>query len=206
MSWSAATWFSASIVDAATLIHSTPVSDGRPPTALALLSVLLLLTTACGGWRGHGDTYYAERKLSDKVGHEATYSFGLPPKEWKPATEKGAQVLWVHESMPALIHIRAQCEMHGDSSLESFTDHLRIDFREWKVLSQEPMILAERDALHSVILAEIDGGIATQLELIVFKKNGCLFDIQYIAAPEVFERGRPAYQQVVADFKFPIRG
>jgi len=172
---------------------------------LTLLGVLCL-STACGGWRGHGDTYYAKPTPRSKVGHEATFSFALPPKGWKPAKEKGAQVLWVHESMPALINLRAQCEMHGDSSLESFTDHLRIDFREWKILSQEPMMMVDRDAIHTVVLAEIDGGVQTQLELIVFKKNGCLFDLQYIAAPEVFERGRAAYQQVIADFTFPIRG
>ena len=179
--------------------------DRRHPLTLALFGVLGL-TTACSGWRGYGDTYYAKRTRGNKVGHEATFSFALPPKGWKPAKEKGAQVLWVHESMPALIHLRAQCEMHGDSSLESFTDHLRIDFREWKLLSQEPTTVAGRDAMHSIILASIDGGVETQMELIVVKKNGCLFDLQYIAAPEDFERGRAAYQQVVADFTFPIRG
>ena len=180
-----------------------PVRDRRH-LAPALVGVLGL--AACGGWRGHGDTYYARSAPGDKVGHEATFSFGLPPSDWKPAKEKGAQVLWVHESMPAVIHLDAQCEMHGDSSLESFTDHLRIDFREWKVLSQEAMMIAGRDAVHTVVLAEIDGGVETQMELIVFKKNGCLFDLQYIAAPSVFESGRAAYQQVVADFTFPLRG
>ena len=189
-----------------TLIHSTPVRDRRHLLAPALLGALCLLAS-CGGWRNYGDTYYARKPLrKSKVGHEATYSFGMPPKDWRPAKEKGAQVLWTHKSMPAVIHLDAQCEMHGDSSLESFTDHLRIDFREWQVLSKEHFTLADRDAVRTVVLAEIDGVVKTQMELVVFKKNGCLFDLQYIAAPDVFDRGRAAFQQVIADFKFPIRG
>lgn len=172
--------------------------------ASALLS-LLALGSACGGWRGHGDTYYRHWTRAGKVNHEATFKFGLPPREWRPAKEKGAQVLWVHKDTSAVIHLEAQCEMHGDSSLESFTDHLRIDFREWKILEQEATSLAGRDAVRSVVLASIDGGTETQMELFVMKKNGCLFDFQYIAPPADFERGRAAFRQVVAGFTFPVK-
>ncbi len=177
-----------------------------PGLRLACSLVLAVGLAGCGGWRGHGDTYYRHWTPRWKVNHEATFSFGLPPREWRPATQKGAQVLWVHESVPALIHLQSQCEMHGDSSLEAFTDHLRIDFRAWEVVSQQMETIAGRDAVHSVVMAEIDGGAATQLELVVLKKNGRLFDMQYIAPPSYFERGRPAFHQVVAGFQFPVGG
>ena len=160
----------------------------------------------CGGWVGHGDTYYRRWQPRWKVNHEATFRFGEPPREWRPAKQRGAQVLWLHESEPALIHLQSQCEMHGDSSLEAFTDHLRIDFRSWQVLSQEKETIAGRDALRSVVRAAIDGGVETQLELVVLKKNGCLFDLHYIAPPSYFDRGRPAFHQVVAGFRFPLEG
>ena len=71
-----------------TLIHSTPVRDRRHLLAPALLGALCLLAS-CGGWRNYGDTYYARKPLrKSKVGHEATYSFGMPPKDWRPAKEK----------------------------------------------------------------------------------------------------------------------
>lgn len=165
----------------------------------------MLLGSACGGWRGYGDTYYAHWTRSGKVNHEATFKFGTPPQGWRPVKQKGAQVVWVHNDTHAVIHLGAQCEMHGDSSLESFTDHLRIDFREWKLLSQEATTLAGRDAVQSVVLASIDGGTQTQMELLVMKKNGCLFDLQYIAPPSDFERGRAAFRQVVAGFTFPVK-
>ncbi|MBK8265898.1 MAG: hypothetical protein IPK80_31785 [Nannocystis sp.] len=179
-------------------------SESRGTTGVCGLFMVMALVAGCGGWVGHGDTYVRRWSPRWKVNQEATFRVGLPPDEWRPAKQKGAQVLWIHEAVPALIHVTAQCEMHGDSSLESFTDHLRIDFRAWEVVEQKSEVVAGRDALRSIVLAEIDGGVATKMELLVFKKNGCLFDMQYIAPPSHFERGRAAFQQVVAGFSFPV--
>lgn len=177
----------------------------RPSTSpQVLLGVALctVLAAGCSGWVGHGDTYYKGRKSR----HEATYRFGLPGPGWQPLSQKGAQVAWYHEGFGAAIVLDSQCDMHGDSSLEQFTDHLRIDFREWEVQSQEHVTLVQRDAVHTVVLASIDGVIKTQMEIYVVKKNGCLFDLEYIAPPRNFEAGRADFARVVGGFTYPIRG
>lgn len=177
---------------------------GSPSSrAIVLALAAALVGVACGGWRG--DTYY-RRWERGKVHHEATYRFGLPGDGWRPLKEKGVQVAWFHDGLDAAILLDSQCEKHGDSTLEAFTDHLRIDFREWEVKSQEKVTLAGRDGVHTVVQASIDGGATTMLELYVTKKNGCLFDLEYVAPPHSFERGRPAFAQVVAGFRFPLRG
>ena len=163
------------------------------------------MSSACGGWRGHGDTYY-RRWERGPVKHEATYSFGMPGDGWRPLDQKGTQVAWFNAELDAVIVLDSQCEEHGDSALEQFTDHLRIDFRTWEVKSQEVVKIAGRDGLHTVVVASIDGGVQTQLELYVTKKNGCLFDLEYIAPPGNFVAGQAAFARVVAGFKFPISG
>lgn len=175
-----------------------------PPRVLSGVLLITALVASCGGWRGHGDTYYQRHKGG--VHHDATYRFGLPGDGWRPLDQKGVQVAWYNDALDAAILLDSQCEAHGDSTLEQFTDHLRIDFREWQIVSQEPTQLAQRDAIHTVVLASIDGVVKTQMELYVTKKNGCLFDLEYMAPPRSFERGRPAFAQVVAGFAFPIRG
>lgn len=171
----------------------------RVPLGVALLTTL---AAGCGGWVGHGDTYYARR--ADP--HDATYGFGQPGAGWRPLEQKGVQVAWFDASNDAVIVLDSQCEQHGDSTLEQFTDHLRIDFREWEIVSQERITLVQRDAVHTVVVASIDGVIKTQMELYVVKKNGCLFDLEYIAPPRNFEQGRAAFAQVVGGFSFPARG
>ncbi len=165
---------------------------------LAGLLVCVASSACAGGWRGNGDTYF--KTDTD----ETTYRFGNPGSGWNPVKEKGSQVAWSHSSLPALIQLQAQCDRHGDSSLEQFTDHLHIDFREWKVESQKPETLAGRDALRTVVVASLDGGYEMKLELVVLKKNGCLFDLHLMAAPSAFEQARPAFAQVVAGFNFPV--
>jgi len=161
------------------------------------------VSSACGGWRGHGDTYYRRWEIG-KVKHEATYSFGMPGDGWQPLKQKDTQVVWFNTDLDAVILLDSQCESHGDSDLMQFTDHLRIDFRQWDVKSQEVVKMNSRDALNTVVVASIDGGPQKQLELYVTKKNGCLFDLEYVAPPASFERGRAAFARVVAGFKFPI--
>ncbi len=178
----------------------------RPPCSRALLGLALLaLSSACGGWRGHGNTYY-QRWERGPIKHEATYRFGMPGDGWRPLDQKGTQVAWWNEDLDAAILLDSQCEEHGDSTLEQFTDHLRIDFRQWEIKSQEAVPMVGRDGLHTIVLASIDGGQQTQLELYVTKKNGCLFDLEYVAPPASFERGRAAFARVVAGFEFPVRG
>ncbi|MCA9689441.1 MAG: hypothetical protein R3A51_00875 [Nannocystaceae bacterium] len=167
-------------------------------------AALLCLTPACsGGWVGHGDTYYA-RPGKKAVPGEATFRFGLPGGSWEPIKEKGVQVAWASRDFPAVINVSGQCERHGDSSLEQFTDHLRIDFREWKILSQTTEPLAGRDAVRTVVEGELDGVTATTLEFVVLKKDGCLFDFQLIAAPGHHASAKPDFDRVVAAFKYPL--
>jgi hypothetical protein len=179
------------------------VRPSSSPRVLLGVVLLALAAAGCGGWVGHGGTYYRHRGSG---GTEATYSFGSPGPAWRPLKEKGVQVAWYNDGLGAVIQIDSQCDRHGDSTLEQFTDHLRIDFREWEIVSQERLTMVERDAVHTVVLASIDGVKKTHMELYVVKKNGCLFDLHYIAPPHSFERGRGDFAQVVSGFTYPIRG
>lgn len=130
----------------------------------------------------------------------------MPGDGWRPLKQKNTQVAWFNADYDAAILLDSQCESHGDSSLEAFTDHLRIDFRHWDIKSQEVVTIAGREGLRTIVLASIDGVEQTQMELYVTKKNGCLFDLEYVAPPASFERGRAAFARVVAGFEFPIAG
>jgi hypothetical protein len=167
--------------------------------------VLLALPAGCaGGWRG--DTYYAHRFPAKVARKEATYAFGNPGPGWQPVRNlKDVQVAWTNGSLGGAIEIHAQCDDQGDSSLDQYTDHLRIDWTRWEVESQQEVRLLDRAALHTVVTAELDG-VPRRNELWVVKKNGCLFDLRYSASPARFDEGRPAFAQVVEGLRFPLRG
>lgn len=169
------------------------------PLALALA---LALPAGCSGWRG--STYFAHRVPSKLARKETTYRFGDPGPGWTPVRNlKDVQVAWTHRDLGGVIEIHAQCDDQGDSSLDQYTDHLRIDWDHWEVESQEQDRLIDRAALHTVVTAALDG-VVRRNELWVVKKNGCLFDLRYSASPARFEEGRAAFADVLRGFRFPI--
>lgn len=166
--------------------------------------VALTLVAGCAGWRG--DIYVAHRTPLERARKEATYQFGLPGSGWRPVRNlKDVQVAWVNPDIGGAIELHAQCDDQGDSSLDQFTDHLRIDWTSWKVLAQEETRLVDRAALRTEVIGELDG-VPRQNEFWVVKKNGCLFDLRYSATPAQFEQGRGDFADVVAGFRFPVQG
>lgn len=188
-----------------TLAHVTaPAPTAR--RGLVLCSLAACLTVGCAsGWDG-GRVHYRSWQPAWKGQHrDATFRVGSPGEGWRPHRESGVQVAWRRSGAPAVIQVRSQCDEHGDSDLASFTDHLRIDFGEWIIDFQKAMELEGREALRSRVQARLDG-VPVSLELIVMKKNGCLFDLQYIASPGRFDEGLEAFEAVVDGFAFPLRG
>lgn len=165
---------------------------------------LLLLGAGCRGWRG--DTYYAHRLPKKRADKEATYRFGEPGDGWRPLRNvENVQVAWFNDHLAAAIEIHAQCDDQGDSSLDQYTDHLRIDWTHWDVEAQTKETFLGRAALRTVVEARMDG-VPMMLELLVAKKNGCLFDLRYFSIPETFEAGRGAFSAVENGFVFPVKG
>ncbi len=176
----------------------------RASGARAGVVAISLALTGCAGWRDYGDTYYAPRG-AEKQGKQATYSFGLPGADWRPVRDVDEiQVAWVNTDLGGvgIIELYAQCDEQGDSSLVQYTDHLRIDWDDWKVVEQEKTTLLGRAALRTVVDASLDG-IPRRNELWVVKKNGCLFDLRYSAGAGDFSAGRADFNTVVQGFRFP---
>jgi hypothetical protein len=171
------------------------------PRAIAVLA-FALSATGCHGW--HGNTY-SRHLIGKRSREEATYRFGEPGDGWRPVRKVAdVQVAWIDDALGAVIQIHAQCDEQGDSSLDEYTDHLRIDWTDWKVVSQTSETVAGRAALRTVVEGDLDG-VKRRNEFLIVKKSGCLFDLQYSAPPERFAAGRAGFDRVVRGFRFPLR-
>lgn len=192
----------------------------RPRVGLALRIPIfaLLLFLGCGHWNGESEYHPRGRSKAGAV----SFGIGLPGKGWKPYPEKesGVQVAWLNDASSSVIQVRSQCAEHGDSSLEMFTAHIGADFGDWNVreldtgkkdrrgrpvtkLVQHSFRLEGRSALRSTVDAKLDG-VPITLEVVVLKKDGCLFDLTLISPPSHFELQLPAFERVVKGFRFPL--
>lgn len=172
---------------------------------LALVAICVLTSSSgCRGWQG--DRYLRHRAPASRARKEATYAFGLPGGGWQPIADRGdLQVAWLEPDLGAVIELHAQCADQGDSSLEQYTDHLRMDWTKWTVVSQVELKLERRAALRTVVDAELDG-VPRRNDFVVVKKDGCLFDLRYSAPPDGYAKGHAAFDRVVGGFRFPLVG
>lgn len=187
----------------------------------AMILALWLGGSSCGHWNGESE--YHPPVGRTKAG-AVSFGIGLPGKDWKPYPEKesGVQVAWLSQKSSSVIQVRSQCAEHGDSSLEMFTAHIGADFGNWQVREldtgekdrrgrpitepvQKNFRLAGRTAMRSTVDAELDG-VPISLEVVVLKKDGCLFDLTLISPPNAFDSEMPAFDRVVKGFRFPLRG
>lgn len=195
-------------------------SPGRTLAGLALAVAVAFPAGCAGGSEG----LYVERWQPGWKGgkREATFRYGQPGRGWEPLQDKQIQVAWRHSTDPAIIQIFSECGSHGDSDLEDFTDHQRIDYTEWAIVEEptgeldaegQPRMrakqyystIADREALRTTVQANLDGA-DVMIEYVVVKKNGCLFDLTYIAVPRAFEAHLGEFQTVIDGFRFPVRG
>ncbi|AFE07744.1 hypothetical protein COCOR_07794 [Corallococcus coralloides DSM 2259] len=79
-----------------------------------------------------------------------------------------------------IIATNATCRDHDDPSLQVLTKHLLMGFTERQDLGQRTFTLDDREALRSRYVAKLDG-VPVSLELVVVKKDNCVFDFSYIA-------------------------
>jgi hypothetical protein len=203
---------------------SAPVSGATGLlTAFALGSLSLLGVSGMGCHRGvRGEVFAAPYQPIWKGRNKVpSYRVGLPGAGWEPLAGEGLQAVWQHSTDPAIISVHGECEDHGDSDLEDFTDHQRIDYSKWEII-QEPTgeldaegrprmrarqyytTIADREALRTTVRANLDGA-DIMIEYVVLKKDGCLFDLTYVAVPDAFDQHTGEFEKVIEGFSFPLR-
>ena len=57
-----------------------------------------------------------------------------------------------------------------------------------------------REAMHSTVVAKLDG-VPKKFDVWVLKKDGCVYDLAYISAPQHYDAGAPAFARFVQGFR-----
>lgn len=129
--------------------------------------------------------------LDGNVYHGDGYSFQLPaaPRGWEPIDVSEAALAYRDEQSAGTILVNGRCDKDGDDvPLSSLTQHLFMRFTEREVAKEETVAFDGREALHTVITAKLDG-VPKSFSAWVMKKDGCVYDLVYVADPGRFAAG-----------------
>lgn len=163
----------------------------RTPKTISLLLLLL-------GWAGACASSSGTYRDGTFVRAGIRYHLDPPGTGWERVRFSGNDLAWT-DGGGRVIAVNSECEDHGDPPLKVLTDHLLIGFEQREVLSRNPVQLAGRAALHTSMLAQLDG-VPVRLELLVLKKDGCVFDLTYLGPPDRTSQGLEPYHRLVDSF------
>jgi hypothetical protein len=131
---------------------------------------------------------------------DTSFRVGPVPKEWRRVDAPGQAVAFRDDANDVSVLVGARCNVASDDApLLALTNHLVMGTTERDILSQETVPFDGREAMHTVLRAKLDGVLMTY-DLWVTKKDGCVYDLVYIAAPEHEAAGRPAFERFVTGF------
>jgi len=158
--------------------------------------LLGLLVSACSHGRLKGDVF-EKGSLS--------YHVAKPDAaHWKQVGVSGNDLAFISKEGGFLLAWNATCKEHGDVALEVLTQHLLMGFTEREKLQSERVMLDGREGLRSRYVAKLDG-VARELDLFVLKKDGCVFDLSYIAPQGKGEVWRGEFNRMVSEFRVRLK-
>ena len=147
--------------------------------------------SACAGPTFDGTTYRGE-------------GFGFrvprPPASWRPLDGSRAALAFHDARSDATIAVNARCGADADDlPLATLTNHLFLRFTDREVLEEQKIPFDAREAMRSVVVAKLDG-VPQKFSIYVLKKDGCVFDLLYIARPDRFDAGLAAVDSFARGF------
>lgn len=152
----------------------------------ALAALTLLAATSCGHAQSFDEGVYRRDGLAVRVGP-------VPPG-WRRIEVAGADLAFRDDerSGSALFNVRCG-QRDDDAPLTALTEHLIMGTTEREFDAQDTVPFDGREALHTLLRAKLDG-VPMQYDIYVMKKDGCLYDLVYVAPPGRFAAGAADFE------------
>ncbi len=159
--------------------------------ALVLTGALSVALPACAHAGLHGQTY-RDREVAFRV--------GPIPSTWRPIDLEDTRLAFRDDTARATVAVNGRCGKDSDDvPLTALTAHLFLVFTDRTTLSQEEMTLDGRAALRTEVAARLDG-VPRHFTVIVVKKDGCVFDLLFIADPRTDPNAFAAFDRFAQGF------
>jgi hypothetical protein len=133
-------------------------------------------------------------------GEGFVFHLGPLPERWHRVEISHAALAFRDEADGATIVVNGRCGVDGeDVPLASLTQHLFLRFTEREIVEQTVVPFDRREAMRTVLTAKLDG-VPMKFETWVLKKDGCVYDLAYMASPAHFARGASEFERFVQGF------
>ncbi len=109
---------------------------------------------------------------------------------------------WRNKTTGNSISVLSDCKGGLDISLSAVTDSVLQPLDSKEVLAQKKLTFNGRAALQTEAKGQIDG-IESLVELLVFRKDDCLYILTYTGVTEKYPSDKNAFKSFASEFRVP---
>ncbi len=143
----------------------------------------------CAAGRFEGDVYR---------GPQVAFRIGALGPEWRRIDLAGGDVVLRHRSGGTVV-ANGSCQGLGDLPLQVLANQALFGVNDIREHGRETLTLDGRAALRLRLTGTVDG-VPIDLDLVVLKKDGCVYDLQLAAPPAAFAERDQDFDRLVAGF------
>jgi len=163
----------------------------RSPLPIAVALAAVLAAAGCGAAGLTGDTFHGEG---------FAFRIGTLPAGWERVDVSHTALAFRDARDGGTIVLNGRCGVDGeDVPLAALTQHLFLRFTEREIEEQTVVPFDRREAMRTLLTAKLDG-VPMKFEVWVLKKDGCVYDLAFMAAPSRFARGAAEFESFVRAF------
>jgi hypothetical protein len=169
----------------------------RRSAHFAVLAVGIASAAACAHGRASSFEDDVLRKGDLRV------QVGPVPSGWRRMSVDGADLAFRDDDRSGSAMLDVRCGRRDDDTpLISLTQQLIMGTTDRQFDTQEVVPFDRREALHSLLRAKLDG-VPMQYDIYVMKKDGCVYDLVYVAAPDRFAEGAADFERFALGVRSP---
>lgn len=109
---------------------------------------------------------------------------------------------WKNPQNGNSISFISECNSSVDPSLENIHNGVIKGIESVEVSKSEKINYNGRQALRSTVVGNVDG-VASKIDFVILKKNGCTYVITYVALQSKFDENAAEFEKFVEGFKAP---
>lgn len=145
---------------------------------------------------------YRHEKVYIGLNPDRYYRVGELPAGWEPIKTRARAIVFYNDEHSSTIATDAWCgNTIGDRPLESLGGELLGALADRDVQEEVPFMLDGRGALRQRAIGELDG-VPIVLDIVVIKKNGCVFDLYAIMPPDEVEAVERDFELFYLGFRY----
>ncbi|MBI2472841.1 MAG: hypothetical protein HYV59_16620 [Planctomycetes bacterium] len=129
------------------------------------------------------------------------YTVTLTGKDWEPIKIGKEDIALRHKQYHAMIAFISSDIESKQVSLEMLNSQLFIGMKNKKILLNEPVLVDNQKAMHTILTCEIDNH-TFKVESYVIKFGNKVYDLASWAAPDLFDYVQNNFTNLIRSFKF----